>query len=126
MVDIRWRYHLTCLAFSQRRGDVHRDFTSVGDPRPVLPCGTRSCGQGQKPRETWYHVQDVTIKIFMDRTDSRSRLTASVLRIWTYRAKSYAACAIMKVTRSCLRMEIVNCDLSIHSESLTKFISNRV
>ncbi|KYN35768.1 hypothetical protein ALC56_09881 [Trachymyrmex septentrionalis] len=35
MVDIRGRYHLTCLAFSQRRGDVHRDFTSVGDPRPV-------------------------------------------------------------------------------------------
>ncbi|EGI60195.1 hypothetical protein G5I_11590 [Acromyrmex echinatior] len=52
MVDIRWRYHLTCLAFSQRRGDVHRDFTSVGDSRPVLPCGTRSCGQGRKPRET--------------------------------------------------------------------------
>lgn len=26
---------------------VHRDFTSVGDPRPVLPCGTRSCGQGR-------------------------------------------------------------------------------
>ncbi|KYN04352.1 hypothetical protein ALC62_05118, partial [Cyphomyrmex costatus] len=43
-VDIRWRYHLTCFAFSQRRG-VHWDFMSDSDPRPVLPCGTRSCGQ---------------------------------------------------------------------------------
>lgn len=120
MVAIRWRYHLTCFAFSQRRGGVHRDFTSVGNPRPVLPRGTRSCGQGRKPRETWYRVQYVAIKIFMNRRDSRSRRTASVLRIWTYRAKSYAACAIMKVTRSCLRMEIISCDLSVHSESLNE------
>lgn len=40
-------------------------------------------GPTRKPRETaWYRAQNVAIKIFMDRRDSRSRRTASALRIW--------------------------------------------